>query len=257
VQAALGDRPGNNQEQDKDMITAIIPAAGQGTRLNLPYPKEIYRVDRNQALIDFTFDFFKGYTRDEVEFVVIINEHKTDIVKYLSRYKSRFNISFTYQNPAEKEYTGAVKSAAHLFGEYNVFLLPDTIMTLAPGADLGQLIKTALANDSFAFLYKPETDPAMLKTKGALTVENGVVTAYEDKPKEDLGRFNAFYCSFAFKRDAFDSAMAFMEKSTLGLEVDPAEIRNTPLYLCKGIPVVDFVDLGTWPELRRMLREVE
>lgn len=206
-------------------------------------------------MIDFTFDLFKGYQRDEVEFVVVINEHKTDIVKYLSRYKDRFNISFTYQNPEEKEYTGAIKSAAHLFGEYNVMLHPDTIVTMAPGEDLGQLIKTALADNGFAFLYKPETDPAMLKTKGALAVEAGIVTDFEDKPQADLARFNAFYCGFAFKRDAFATAMAFMEKSTLGLEVDPAEIRDTPLYQCKGIPVVDYIDLGTWPELRRMIRD--
>lgn len=237
------------------MITVILPAAGQGTRLNLPYPKEIYRVDREQALIDFSFDFFKGYKRDEVEFVVVINEHKTDIVKYLSRYKDRFNISFTYQDPAEKEYTGAIKSAAHLFGEYNVVLLPDTIMTLAEGVDLGQLVKTALAETGFAFLYKPETDPAMLKTKGALAVDLDIVTAYEDKPQTNQDRYNAFWCSFAFKREAFNSAIEFMEKSTLGLKYDPTEIRRTPIYLSKGIPVVDYIDLGTWPEIRRMLRD--
>ena len=85
------------------MLTVILPAAGKGTRLNLPYPKEILRLDKNQALIDFSFDFFKDYNRNEVEFVVVINEYKTEIIEYLSKYKDKYNISFTFQNPNELE----------------------------------------------------------------------------------------------------------------------------------------------------------
>ena len=33
-------------------LTVILPAAGKGSRLNLPYPKEILRVDKDKALID-------------------------------------------------------------------------------------------------------------------------------------------------------------------------------------------------------------
>ena len=98
-------------------LTVVMPAAGKGSRLGLPYPKEIMHLEEDKALIDYSFDFFKNRSREEVEFVVIINEHKTDIVKYLSRYKDRYNISFTYQNSTEHEYTGAIKSGYHLFGE--------------------------------------------------------------------------------------------------------------------------------------------
>ena len=65
-------------------LTVVMPAAGKGSRLGLPYPKEIMHLEENKALIDYSFDFFKNRSREEVEFVVIINEHKTDIVKYLS-----------------------------------------------------------------------------------------------------------------------------------------------------------------------------
>ena len=104
-------------------LTVILPAAGKGTRLNLPYPKEILRLNKDKALIDNSFELFKGLSREEVEFVVIINEEKTEIIKYLAKYKSHFNVSFTYQNPAELEYTGAIKSAKHLFGKQNIVLL--------------------------------------------------------------------------------------------------------------------------------------
>ena len=135
-------------------LTVIIPAAGQGSRLGLPYSKEILRVSEGQSLIDFSFDFFKDYGRKDVEFIIVFNEFKLDIVKYLSKYKDRFNISFTYQNPNEQEYTGAIKSAKHLFGEHNVVLLPDTLMQLSPGVDLFKAIESSLTETGFTFFYK-------------------------------------------------------------------------------------------------------
>jgi hypothetical protein len=48
-----------------------------------------------------------------------------------------------------------------------------------------------------------------------------------------------------------------MEKSTLRQKVDNEEIKNTPIYQSKGIPVQDYRDLGTWKEIRRMLLNEE
>ena len=239
-------------------LTVILPAAGKGTRLNLPYPKEILRLDKDQALIDHSFNFFRDYGRKDVEFIIVINEEKTEIVEYLAKYKDRFNISFTYQNPNEHEYTGAIKSARHLFGEHNVILLPDTIMKLAPNTDLVKAIDDSLTETGFTFLFKKENDPNMLKTKGCLSINSeGKVIVYEDKPEHNLERFNAFWCSFAFRMRAFDSAMAFMEKSTLRQRVNVDEIKNTPIFESKGIEVLDYIDLGTWEEIRKMITSYE
>ena len=192
-------------------LTVIMPAAGKGTRLNLPYPKEILRLDKEQALIDYSFDFFRDYGRKDVEFVIVVNENKTEIIEYLAKYKDRYNISFTYQNPNEFEYTGAIKSAKHLFGEHNVILLPDTIMKLPPNVDLVEALEKSLTETGFTFFYKEETNPEMLKTKGALFIDNeNNVSIYEDKPEEGLERFNAFWCSFAFRSRAFDESIDFM-----------------------------------------------
>lgn len=236
-------------------LTVIIPAAGLGSRLKLPYSKEILRISEEKSLIDFSFDFFKDYGRKDIEFVLVINETKTDVIKYLSKYKDRFNISFTFQNPNEHEYTGAIKSAKHLFGEHNVILLPDTIMKLGPGVDLVESIENSLTETGFTFFYKKETKPEMLKTKGSLYInENSIIELYEDKPQEKLERFNAYWCSFAFRKRVFDQSMTFMEKSTLKQRVLVDEIKNTPLYLSKGIEVEDYIDLGTWQELNRYIK---
>ena len=44
-----------------------------------------------------------------------------------------------------------------------------------------------------------------------------------------------------------------MEKSTLGQKVEKNEIEQTPIYNSKGIDVADYVDLGTWEEIKRLL----
>jgi len=237
-------------------LTVILPAAGKGTRLNLPYPKEIMKYEERKVLIDNGFDFFLDYGRKDVEFVVVINEHKLELVNYLSKYKDKFNISFTFQNPNEYEYTGAIKSARSLFGEHNVVLLPDTIMKLRPGKDLFTLVDNSLLETGFTFLYKKENNKDMLKTKGALFVnDEGNVIDYEDKPQENLDRYNAFWCAFAFRKRTFDVCMNFMEKSTLNLKRLDDEITNTPIFGSKGIEVLDYVDLGTWSEIRKLMNE--
>ena len=235
-------------------LTVILPAAGKGTRLNLPYPKEILRIDKEQALIDHSFDLFSGLGRDDVDFLVVINEEKTEIVKYLSKYKSRYNVSFTYQNPDELEYTGAIKSAQHLFGENNIVLLPDTILTLPKGGNLAYEVHHNLEENGFTFLFKSETDEKMLTTKGCLLLDAELrVLAYEDKPSENIAMFNGYWCAFAFKKEVFDECISFMEQSTLKLEQPETVIEQTKLFRSKAIVVDDYKDLGTWDQIGKLL----
>lgn len=234
-------------------LTVILPCAGEGTRLSLPYPKEIHSIEKNKSLIDYSFDLFSNYGRRDVEFVVTLNENKTEIIKYLSRYKSRFNISFTYFNPAETEYTGSIKSASHLFGEKNLVLLPDTFMKMKSSQDILDLVSDSLNETGFTFFYKRESDPNMLKTKGALCINDNLVQEYEDKPQENYSKFNAFWTAFAFRKRVFTQCIEFMEKSTLNHRQLVGEIKNTPLYNSRAIEVEDYVDLGTWDQIYKWI----
>lgn len=235
-------------------LTVILPAAGKGTRLNLPYPKEILRLNKEKALIDNSFELFSDLGRNEVEFVVVINEEKTEIVKYLGKYKNLYNISFTYQNPKEMEYTGAIKSAQHLFGERNLVLLPDTLLTLPKGTNLNSEINVNIDESGFTFLFKPEPDGAMLRTKGCLKLTGDLrVVDYEDKPLENLNRFDGYWCAFAFHKDVFDKSISFMEKSTLKMETSNLAIEETNLFNSRVISVEDYKDLGTWDEIGKFL----
>ena len=73
-------------------------------------------------MIDNCFNFFKDYGRNQVEFIVVINEDKTNLSSILQNIKIDI-IYHLYFKANEKEYTGAIKSAYHLFGEHNLVLL--------------------------------------------------------------------------------------------------------------------------------------
>lgn len=237
-------------------LTVILPCAGEGSRLSLPYSKEIFSLEKNKCLIDYSFELFKNYGRKDVEFVIVINEKKLDLVKYLSKYKDRFNISFTFFNPNEVEYTGSIKSAKHLFGDKNLVLLPDTFLKMKSHEDIIDIICNSLFETGFTFFYKKETNPNMLKTKGSLSIsDDEFVLDYVDKPEIDLQNYNAFWTAFAFKKRVFDICIEFMEKSTLRHKVLVDEIQNTPIYKSKAIEVNDYIDLGTWPEIYKFINE--
>ena len=48
-----------------------------------------------------------------------------------------------------------------------------------------------------------------------------------------------------------------MEKSTLKQKHSQNEITSTPIFGSKVIEVEDYIDLGTWPEIRRLLIDYE
>ena len=80
---------------------------------------------------------------------------------------------------------------------------------------------------------------------------------YEDKPTDRVDYYNSFWCAFAFRRRNFYECINFMEKSTLKQKHTQNEITQTPLFGSKVIEVANYIDLGTWPEIRRLLIDYE
>jgi hypothetical protein len=52
-------------------------------------------------------------------------------------------------------------------------------------------------------------------------------------------------------------AIEYMEKSTLKQKFSPKQMTATPFYNSEGIEVNDYIDLGTWNEIRRLLAEYQ
>ena len=96
-------------------IVGLIPAAGKGVRLGLPYPKELYPVIRNnryKPVAQFVLDNLVAAGMQHVIFVV--NETKHQLIGYFGSGK-RFGcqISYVVQEPQRN---GGARAGLASFG---------------------------------------------------------------------------------------------------------------------------------------------
>lgn len=237
-------------------ICVVIPCAGAGRRLGLPYPKELLALGPGRTLIDAALDLVP---RDrDVRVVVVVSPEKVELVRYLGRYAGELPIAFVHQLPDLSECTGAVLSARPWFGDLNVVLLPDEL--IEPATEAPQPVASlldAIANEPFAFLAQLESDPDRLRAEGALHVTEAIdgrarVVDLADKPTDPLDRFNAVWTGFAFRREAATAALTVLHHGTTGRPVSAAELRASPLYGAPIVPVAACTDVGTWDAVQRM-----
>jgi glucose-1-phosphate thymidylyltransferase len=116
----------------------VIPAAGKGLRLGLPYPKELYPIISGGRYKPVAEHILENMVAAGVEHVVfVINETKHQLIGYFgdgARFGCR--ISYAYQDPDRKGQGGsaglaeALDAAYHLYhGRQVVFGMADTIIT--------------------------------------------------------------------------------------------------------------------------------
>src|SRR5262245_9829583 len=141
-----------------DEIIGLIPAAGKGLRLGLPYPKELYPVirdNRYKPVSQFVVDNLTCAGIDHIIFVV--NETKHQLLSYFGD-GHRFQCSFSYViQEARQDANGstspglahALDSAYHLTRGKTVFFgMADTIMQ--PGDVFGRTFAHACPDDDVA-----------------------------------------------------------------------------------------------------------
>ncbi|MGB8647036.1 MAG: sugar phosphate nucleotidyltransferase [Anaerolineae bacterium] len=121
----------------KELI-GLVPAAGKGVRLGLPYPKELYpiiRENRYKPVSQFVLDNLTAAGLKHVVFVV--NETKHQLLAYFGDgHRFGCNISYVVQEPREGKkgstspgLAHALDAAYHLtVGKTVCFGMADTIM---------------------------------------------------------------------------------------------------------------------------------
>lgn len=118
-------------------LIGLIPAAGKGLRLGLPYPKELYPIiseGRYRPVAHFVVNSILSAGVDHIVFV--INETKHQLIGYFGsgkRYHANFSYVFQENEPDKKSTSpglaNALCSAYHLIiDKIVIFGMPDTIM---------------------------------------------------------------------------------------------------------------------------------
>ncbi|MGH3379431.1 MAG: NTP transferase domain-containing protein [Actinoallomurus sp.] len=232
--------------------TVVIPCAGRGTRLGLPFPKELLPAASGVPAIDCTLDLVRACDSC-VRVVLVTGSDRAATVDHV-RSRLRYPVAVVGQDPAADGLAGAVTSALPWCPGPTVVLLPDQVLT-RPAPGLLDRALEALEWAPCCFLAASEHDPERIAVDGALATEvsdrGRRVRALADKPGRDAaGAYDAVWFGLGFVPAR---APAVIEHMAAAVEhrLEEAAFRAGPLL---GAPVIEcppFTDLGTWAAYTR------
>ncbi|KPM55413.1 hypothetical protein ACG83_08550 [Frankia sp. R43] len=233
--------------------TVVLPCAGAGTRLGLPFGKELLPLGPGSTPLDETLALLLPHAT-ALRLVMVLGPGREATARHVIARTAAAGlpVAFTTQRPELAECTGAVLSAQPWFAERNIVLLPDQVLRF-PVADLIGRALDALDDAPFCFLAARENDPARISRDGALLTTGGAPARLADyaehPPLADAGRFNATWFGFAFRHDASE-ALSLVHRAVTGGPVTTADVAASPLAGCPVIETGPYLDLGTWPAVR-------
>lgn len=233
--------------------TVILPCAGAGTRLGLPFGKELLPLGPGSTPLDETLALLLPHAL-ALRLVMVLGAAREATARHAAAKATAAGlpVAFTAQDPALAECTGAVLSAAPWFTERNLVLLPDQVLD-RPDPSLVTAALDALDDAPFCFLAAREDAPERISSDGALRITSGPparLLDYAEHPPPDIaGRFNATWFGFAFRRDA-GAALSLVHRAVTGRAVTTADVAASPLVGCPVIEAGPYRDLGTWTAVR-------
>lgn len=241
----------------------LVPAAGKGLRLGLPYPKELYPIIRDnhyKPVAQFVVD---NLLAAEVRHIVfVINETKSQLIGYFGS-GARFGCHFSYvvQEPPEAALKStspglahALDAAYHLTRGKTVFFgMADTIMR--PVHIFAEAREKLQLEDDLVLVLFPTQHPEKF---GMVKFQDERVVEIIDKPGEtDLTYmwgcmvWQARFTEFLHDRVAAAGTSDFAAILNAALQSD---------YKMRMVKFEDgeYIDLGTYEEimeLDRILRD--
>jgi len=245
----------NNEE-----IVVLVPAAGKGMRLGLPYPKELYPVIRDNHYKPISQFVLNNLTETGLEHVVfVINETKHQLIGYFGDgHRFGCNISYVVQEPVDSQgestspgLAHALDSAYHLTQGKTVFFgMADTIMQ--PKNVFDSAYKAASPEDDVVLILFTTNRPEKF---GMVRMDDdNRVLEIVDKPMEtDLtemwgaiiwnAKFNDYLHDCIRRQGISDFAQIMNDAIASGMHF-------------RGVHIVDgiYIDLGTYEEIMEMDR---
>lgn len=243
----------------KDKVVGIIPAAGQGLRLGLPYPKELYPIIRHNRYKPVAQHTLENMTKAGVSHIIfVINETKHQLLGYFGD-GHRFNCHISYVVQERTGRTGdcspglsqALDAGYHLTrGKTVAFGMADTIIRpLDVYARMMQAMGTG--DDAVLALF----DTGEPEKFGMVDWADGLVRRVVDKPEvTDLRQM--WGC--ILWRPAFTEHLHTCLQR--GHPTDFADIMNQALLdglVFRGLSFKSgaYLDLGTYEAIARLERE--
>ena len=242
---------------NEDLI-GLIPAAGKGVRLGLPYPKELYPVIRNNHYKPISQFVLNNLTQAGLRHIVfVVNETKHQLMGFFGNgHRFGCNISYVVQESATNGQSAstspglahALNSAYHLTQGKTVFFgMADTIM---PDRVFAQCFEIATAEDDVILGLFPTERPE--KFGMVHFDQNDRVIEIIDKPRQ-TALTEMWGC--IIWRARFSEHLRNCVAQNIS---DFAEIMNRAIRegMCFRAVHIDstYIDLGTYDEIMEMDR---
>ena len=240
-------------------IIGLIPAAGKGVRLGLPYPKELYPVIRENHYKPVAQFVLNSLTMAGVTHIaIVINETKHQLIGYFGdghRFGSNISYVVQEQSDALNKSTSpgladALDSAYHLTRNKTVFFgMADTIMQ--PQDVFSHAYQNANPKDDVTLVLFPTDRPEKF---GMVRLdENDRVLEIVDKPR--LTELKEMWGCIIWQ-PSFTECLH--ESVSRGIS-DFAQIMNNAIAAglhFSGVHMVNgvYIDLGTYEEIMEMDR---
>jgi len=241
-------------------LIGLIPAAGKGVRLGLPYPKELYPVIRNNHYKPISQFVVDNLTSSGVRHVVfVVNETKHQLIGYFGNgHRFGCHISYVVQEamPDQSQSTSpglahALDSAYHLTQGKTVFFgMADTIMQ--PQDLFAQARNAASPEDDVILILFSTTRPEKF---GMVKMDAGNrVLEIIDKPQQTT--LTKMWGSIIWRPRFTEHLHDYVHRQGIG---DFALIMNAAIakgMTFRGVHMVNqpYIDLGTYDEIMEMDR---
>jgi glucose-1-phosphate thymidylyltransferase len=241
-----------------ESLIGLVPAAGKGLRLGLPYPKELYPVIREEHYRPIAQFVVENLTAGGVgDIVFVINETKHQLIGYFGS-GCRFGCNFSY---VVQEHRGnddsstspglayALNSAYHLCrGKTVLFGMADTIME---PTDMFQYVVNAARPDDQVVLGLFEVSHP---EKFGMVRMSGEMTVHEIVDKAGVTGLRLAWGCMMWRPD-FTEYLHYAV--TEAEEADFAEIMNNAIrdglrFRGALVPEGRYLDLGTYEEIAEL-----
>jgi glucose-1-phosphate thymidylyltransferase len=244
----------------EDLI-GLIPAAGKGVRLGLPYPKELYPVIRDNHYKPISQFVLNNMTTAGLDHIVfVINDTKHQLIGYFGDgHRFGCHISYLVQEPANNldkstspGLAHALDSGYHLTRGKTVFFgMADTIMQ--PSDVFQRSFQSASSDDDVILVLFTTEHPEKF---GMVQMDSDDrVVKIIDKPQHT--HLTEMWGCIIWRPAFTEYLHEFVQKKNIS---DFAFIMNSAIqdgFRFRGIHIVDgiYIDLGTYEEIMELDRK--
>ena len=220
----------------------VLPCAGSGSRLGLPFPKELAPLGPGRLVVDSSLDLIRAAAGGgaDVRVLVLTDGTRQATCDYVRARLPGVPVAEVRQDPAAGDMAEGVLGVRAWFGLLNVLLLPDVAYQWA-GDPVGE-VADAAKSSGFA-VAAVKAAPEQVRHLGALYVNADRVRQFEDKPADPDG-YNAFWGMLGFTSGSFGVDGLCLVAASAAKRRPP--VTEPPVA---GAPVTwlaGYRDCGTW-----------